>query len=237
MSFIEELKNNRDKQIMAISIVFFVLSFPAYFYLSAQGADDFSASTAVATYEIDGQEEYYELGSGDEFIADGETLSIDNMHTDSIDDADDMNIIGVRLTMTYTEAEDTSGATCNFPGGSGNPADDTITGTTMHGEYNETASGSNNGNTGSHTVSVYWISNVSLLSEETVTMSKSDIIAGIDAGDLGLGAYMAEISVDAEAGGAPPGCQRSDAGEDVTYVVEIIVFDYDIKPYVDLEEL
>ena len=74
MSFIEELKNNRDKQIMAISIVFFVLSFPAYFYLSAQGADDFSASTAVATYEIDGQEEYYELGSGDEFIADGEAL-------------------------------------------------------------------------------------------------------------------------------------------------------------------
>ena len=237
MSFIEELKNNRDKQIMAISIVFFVLAFPLYFGLAAVGADDYNASTAVATYEIDGQEEYYELGSGDEFIADGETLSIDNLHTDSIDDADDMNIIGVRLTMTYTEAEDTSGPTCNFPGLSGNAADDTITGTTMHGEYNETASGSNNGDTGSHTVTVYWISNVSLLSQETVTMSKSDIIAGIDAGGLGLGAHMAEISVDAEAGGAPPGCQRSDAGEDVAYTVEIIVFDYDIKPYVDLEEL
>ena len=75
----------------------------------AQGADDFSVSTVVATYEIDGQEEYYELGSGDEFIADGETLSIDNLHTDSIDDADDMNIIGVRLTMTYTRNEDTNG--------------------------------------------------------------------------------------------------------------------------------
>ena len=235
MSFIEELKNNRDKQIMAISIVFFVISFPAYFYLSAQGADDYSASTAVATYEIDGQEEYYQLGSGDEFIADGETLSIDNLHTDSIDDADDMNIIGVRLTMTYTEAEDTSGPSCAV--GGGNPADDTITGTTIYGDYNGTGSGSNNGDTGSHTVTVYWISNVSLLSQETVTMSKSDIIAGIDAGGLGLGAHMAEISVDAEAGGALPGCQRSDAGEDVAYIVEIIVFDYDIKPYVDLEDL
>ena len=239
MSFIEELKNNRDKQIMAISIVFFVLAFPIYFGLAAQGGDDLTALTAVATYEIDGQEEYYELGSGDEFIADGETLSIDNLHTDSIDDADDMNIIGVRLTMTYTEAEDTSGATCNIPGGSGNAADDTITGTTMHGEYNQTASGSNNGDSGSHTVELYWISNVSLLSQETVTMSKSDIVAGIDAGGLGLGAYMAEISVDAEAGNTPPPgtCQRSDAGEDVAYTVEIIVFDYDIKPYVDLEEL
>ena len=116
MSFIEELKNNRDKQIMAISIVFFVLAFPIYFGLAALGADDYSASTAVATYEIDGQEEYYELGSGDEFIADGETLSIDNLHTDSIEDADDMNIIGVRLTMTYTEAEDTSGPSCAVGG-------------------------------------------------------------------------------------------------------------------------
>ena len=70
MSFIEELKNNRDKQIMAISIVFFVLSFPAYFYLSAQGADDFSVSTAVATYEIDGERQYFELTSGDEFVVD-----------------------------------------------------------------------------------------------------------------------------------------------------------------------
>ena len=237
MSFIEELKNNRDKQIMAISIVFFVLSFPAYFYFAAQGVDDVSASTMVATYEIEGEPQYIELGSGDEFIADGETLSIDNLHTDSIDDADDMNIIGVRLTMTYTESEDTSG-TCIGPS-SGQPAADTITGTTMHGEYNETDSGSNNGDSGSHTVEVYWISNVSLLDEETVTMSKSDIIAEIDAGGIGLGAYMAEISVDAEAGNTPPPglCQRSDAGEDVSYSVEIIVFDYDIKPYVDLEEL
>ena len=109
MSFLEELKNNRDKQIMAISIAFFVLSFPAYFYFAAQGADPSGASNVVATYEIEGEPQYFELGSGDEFIADGETLSIDNLHTDSIDDADDMNIIGVRLTMTYTESEDTNG--------------------------------------------------------------------------------------------------------------------------------
>jgi hypothetical protein len=161
------------------------------------------------------------------------------MHTDSIDDADDMNIVGVRLTMTYTESEDTNGgAGCAGPQG-GQPAADTISGTTMHGEYNETASGSNNGNSGSHSVELYWISNVSLLDVETVTMSKSDIIAKIDAGGLGLGAHMAEISVDAEAGNTPPPglCQRSDAGEDVAYIVEIIVFDYDIRPYVDLEEL
>ena len=54
----------------------------------------------------------------------------------------------------------------------------------------------------------------------------------------GLGAYTAEISVDAQAGNAPPGCQRSDDGEDVTYTIELIVFDYDIKPFFEvLDEL
>ena len=235
MSWFDDFWESRDKQIMAISIAFFVLSFPAYFYLSAINADDVSASTTVATYQIEGEPEYIELAAGDEFIADGDPLIIDNLHTDSIDDADDMNIIGVRLTLSYTEAEEGGeGTLC--PGGSA--AEDTITGTTMHGDYNQTGSGSNNGNSGSHTVEVYWINNT-LLDEETVTMSKSDIIAEIDAGDLGLGSYMAEISVDAQAGNEPNGftCQRNDAGEDVVYKIELIVFEYDIKAYVDLEEL
>ena len=233
MSWFDDFWESRDKQIMAISIAFFVLSFPAYFYLSAINADDVSASTTVATYQIEGEPEYIELAAGDEFIADGDPLIIDNLHTDSIDDADDMNIIGVRLTLSYTEAEEGGNGIQCIGGGN---AEDTITGTTMHGDYNETASGSNNGDSGSHTVEVYWINNT-LLDEETVTMSKSDIIAEIDAGDLGLGSYMAEISVDAEAGGTLPGCTRSDAGEDVVYKIELIVFEYDIKAYVDLEEL
>ena len=49
---------------------------------------------------------------------------------------------------------------------------------------------------------------------------------------------MAEISVEAQAGNAPgPACERTDAGEDVVYKIELIVFEYDIKAYVDLEEL
>ena len=229
MSFFEDLMNNRDKQIMAISIVFFVLAFPLYFGLAAAGADGSAGLNEVNMYEVTGEVTYIEIAAGDEFIADGETLSIDNLHTDSIDNADEMNIIGVRLTMSYTEAEEGGeGPFC--PGGSA--AEDTITGTTMYGEYNDTVSGSNNGNSGSHAVELYWIGNVSLLSADNVTMSESDIIAEIDAGGLGLGAYTAEISVDAQSGNEPsPSCtnQRSDAGEDVAYVVDIIVFDYVIE--------
>ena len=233
MSFFEELKNNREKQIMAISIMFFVLAFPLYFGLAAAGADEGAGLNAVNMYEVAGEVTYIEIAAGDEFIADGDTLMIDDLHTDSIDDAEDLNIVGVILTMSYTELEDTNGLSCAVA--SGNPAEDTITGMTMHGEYNETASGSNNGDSGGHTVESYWINNSII--DEVVVMSKAEIISMVDADGAGLGSYTVEITVDANAGGAPPGCQRSDAGEDVVYKVELVVFDYDIRPFFDLEEL
>ena len=233
MSFFEDLKNNRDKQIMAISIVFFVLAFPIYFGLAAAGADEGGGLNAVNMYEVTGEVTYIEIAAGDEFIADGDTLTIDDLHTDSIDDAEDFNIVGVILTMSYTEVEETNGGGCAFA--SGSPAEDTITGMTMHGEYNETASGSNNGDSGGHTVESYWINNSII--DEVVVMSKAEIVSMVDADGAGLGSYTVEITVDANAGGAPPGCQRSDAGEDVVYKVELVVFDYDIRPFFDLEEL
>ena len=234
MSFFEDLKNNRDKQIMAISIVFFVLAFPIYFGLAAAGADGSAGLNEVNMYEVTGEVTYIEIAAGDEFIADGETLPIEDLSTDSIDGAEDLNIVGVILTMSYTESEETNGPTCGVA--SGSAADDTITGTTMHDEFNATASGSNNGNSGSHTVESYWI-NESIVGE-IVVMSKAEIISMVDADGAGLGSYSAEISVSAQAGQAPgPTCTRSDAGEDVVYKIELVVFDYDIRPFFDLEEL
>ena len=235
MSFFEDLKNNRDKQIMAISIVFFVLAFPIYFGLAAAGADGSAGLNEVNMYEVTGELSFIELAAGDEFIADGETLTIDDLSTDSIDGAEDLNIVGVILTMSYTESEETNGNPISCGAAPGNPADDTITGMTMHGEYNETASGSNNGDSGSHTVESYWI-NQSIVGE-IVVMSKAEIISMVDADGAGLGAYSAEITVDANAGNAGPGCTRSDEGEQVSYVIELVVFDYDIRPFFDLEEL
>ena len=239
MSFFEELARDREKQIMAISIVFFVLAFPLYFFIAASGADGSASLNTLDLYEIDGEYTFIELDAGDEFIANGDPLMIDDLHTDAIDDAEDLNIIGVRMTMSYTEAEETSGV-CGGPAG-GQPAADTITGMTMHGDYNETASGSNEADSGSHIVESYWV-NTTLIDEEIVMMTKGEIISEIDADGAGLGAYSAEISVDAQAGNVPGGplaqCDRTDDGEDVTYTIELIVFDYDIKPFFEvLEEL
>ena len=231
MSFFEDLKNNRDKQIMAISIVFFVLAFPIYFGLAAAGADGSAGLNEVNMYEVTGEVSFIELAAGDEFIADGETLEIKDLSTDSIDDAEDLNIIGVRISMSYGEDEQASGP-CTT-----GPSADTINGAIEHLEYTNSGSGTNDGGSGSHEVSVEWV-NTSLI-DEVVVMSKAEIIEEIDAKGEGLGSYSAEISVTAEAGGSTPPvlCQRSDGGEEVSYVIELVVFDYDIRPFFDLEEL
>ena len=73
MSFFEDLMNNRDKQIMALSIVFFVLAFPIYFGLAAANADEGAGLNAINMYEVTGEVTYIEIAAGDEFIADGDT--------------------------------------------------------------------------------------------------------------------------------------------------------------------
>ena len=69
-------------------------------------------------------------------------------------------------------------------------------------------------------------------------LSEAEIVEQIDAMGAGLGPYNASVSVTAEAGNAPGlGCSRSDDGEDVSYVVELIVFDYTIAPFIELSDV
>jgi hypothetical protein len=94
----------------------------------------------------------------------------------------------------------------------------------MHGAYNTSASGTNENP--SHTVESLWF-NDSMV-DSILFLSESEIIAGIDADGAGLGAYSLDITVDAEAGTAGLGCSRSDNGEEVSYKIELIVYDYTI---------
>jgi hypothetical protein len=59
-------------------------------------------------------------------------------------------------------------------------------------------------------------------------LSESEIIEGVDADGAGLGAYSLDITVDAQAGNAQGLCERSDNGEEVSYKIELIVYDYTI---------
>ena len=138
---------------------------------------------------------------------------------------DRLNIVGVRVSLNYSEDETSSGLGCNAPGAS-NPDPDTITGTVVHNEYNSTSSGQNSGGgTSSHQVVVEWY-NTSMTGNVS-GVSKSDINEGLDVGNSGSGIYSLDISVVAEEGGGI-GCAHTDDGEEVEYLVELIILDYSI---------
>ena len=114
-------------------------------------------------------------------------------------------------------------------------AADTISGTVMHGPHNASASGNNDDAPASHTVESIWY-NDSMVGE-IVLLSESEIVQQIDSDGAGLGAYSLDITVDAEAGNTPPGCSRSDNGEEVSYKIELIVYDYVIVPFIELDDI
>ncbi len=165
-----------------------------------------------------------QLADGIDYVNDGQTLTVE-MHTDSVDDDEDLNIVGVRVTLTYSEDETSSGLGCAAPGAS-NPDPDTITGTVVHNEHNTSASGQNSGTgVSSHIVEVEWF-NASMIGNVS-GVSKSDINNGLDVGDAGLGVYTLDVTVIVDSGGGL-GCSHTDDGEEVEYLVELITLDYSI---------
>ena len=228
---INDLKTNRDAQIMVGSIVFFLLAFPIYFGMAAGDADG-SLGGGVADYQVNGEITYVLLDSGTESIADGDTWS--NMfNTDAVSDADELNIVGVRISMSYGEDETSNGLGCVVTGG--NPEADTITGTASHLEFTGSASGQNNGGSGSHEAMAVWY-NESMVGAVVSGLSMDEIKAQIDSMGAGLGDHAVSISVDAQAGGGP-GCAHDDGGETVDYTVELMVLEYTIAPYLDTSDL
>lgn len=232
MYTLEDLQTNRDAQITVGSIVFFLLAFPLYFGFAAGNADG-SLGGGVADYQVNGEITYVTLDSGTESIGDGETWSM-MYNTDAVDDADDLNIVGVRISMTYGEDETgNDGPLCT-----GSDAADTITGTASHLTFNASGDGQNNGGNGAHDVSAIWY-NESMVGSTISGLTMNEIKEQIDSMGAGLGDHSVSMTVDAEAGGeSNPLCgQRSDGGEEVSYTVELIVFDYTIAPFIDTSDI
>lgn len=233
MYTMEDLKTNRDAQITVGSIVFFLLAFPLYFGFAAGNADDSLSGSVVADYRVNGELTYVELDSDTVYVADGTPWS-DTFNTDAVNNADEMNIVGLRVTLSYGEDDESGGDGLACPGGQN--AADTITGTATHLNFTETADGQNSGADGSHEVTTEWYNSSMVGGEVIEGLSMDDIKEQIDSMGAGLGEHLVEISVSAQAGNEPsPACSRSDDGQEVSYVVELIVFDYTIVPVIEVQ--
>ena len=188
---------------------------------------DSSSMGGVADYTVDSNLIMENLGEGSEYISDGDTFDID-LHTDAISwSGENRNIVAVLVTLTYSEDETSGGPGCAVPGASASEPD-TITGTITHDNETGTASGQNQGQGEStHEILVEWY-NSSLLNGTISGLSESEIAAQLDSGDAGLGAYMLNIGVDVQEGGGFA-CNHNDEGEEVSYVVEVLILEYTIN--------
>ena len=229
--FVERVKTERDAQILVAGILFFTIAFPVAFASAAAGVES-AGLTAVGDYVVNGEVETILLEEGGEYIQDGDEWPV-SQTSDAVRNEIETaggNVIGVRITLTYDEDETASGATC--AAASGSDAPDTITATLEHNEMTETGSGEN---PGSHTVDLTWV-NLSLLDEEVISgLSGTEISDQLNAGDDGLGAYDIVIGVSAAAGNAPGACSRSDNGEDVSWTIELLVLDFTVAPYIEVD--
>ena len=229
--FVERVKTERDAQILVAGILFFTIAFPVAFASAAAGVDSAGLS-AVGDYVVNGEIETILLEEGGEYIQDGDEWPV-SQTSDAVRNEIETaggNVVGIRITLTYDEDETASGASCGVVGGSA--AADTITATLEHDEMTNSGTGEN---PGSHTVDLTWV-NLSLLDEEVISgMSGSDIADELDAGDAGLGAYDIVIGVTAAAGNAPGFCSRSDNGEDVSWTIELLVLDFTVAPFIEVD--
>ena len=220
-----ELPDPRTLAVGAMVVLVPVAAIETTYFIS--GPDSLESNAGPSgDWLVEGNFGSHQLSEGIEYVNDGETLAID-MHTDSVAGYEDLNLVGVRVTLQYSEDESNSGFGCGIPGAS-DPDPDTITGTISNADNNGTSSGQNSGDgVSSHSIEVVWF-NESLIGNVS-GLSKSDIIDGLEARDSGLGPYVLEISVTAETGGSP-GCSHSDDGEEVEYLVELVSLEYAIEP-------
>ena len=235
MGFVDDIKEDQKMQIQVLCVVFFLLAFPSYFFLKAAATDDPAGMGGVGTYSVTGEFSYIDFDSGEETIADGTPFVLD-LNTDALSSEDQgKNIVGVLVSMSYGEDEEGAGGLqCNGPNSPQN-APDTISGTATHLEFTNTGDGQNQGGSGSHDVTTEWY-NSSMIGTEVEGLSESEIADQLDSKGAGLGDYSVEISVSSNQGSSF-GCQNSDSGETVSYTIQLIVLDYEITPYIEIEDI
>ena len=127
----------------AIGIAALVILAPA---AAAEGAyllrDTPDAPGAAASWSIEGTLEFIEIGSGEEFVADGQTVPVE-VHSDGAGGAaDGRNVVGIIATLVYDEDETAGGPGCAAPGAA-DAAPDTISGLLQRAERSQSAEGQN----------------------------------------------------------------------------------------------
>jgi len=221
MAFIDDLKTDQRTQILVAGIVFFAIAFPVYFNFAASNVDEVQLSGPVGNYSVEGTYSYHQIASGSQYVNDGSTEDIIANSDASMDDLKGKNLVGVRATLTFTDDETQAGlpGTCAIAPG---PQDDDVSGGMDYYGLVEPSAQVSSG----ESVNLEW-HNSSLVGTTVSNMSEADIEMQLDGMGMGEGEHTLSISVSVNTGGGN-GCQSTDDGEEISYVIELISLDYKI---------
>ena len=175
-------------------------------------------SGKIGTYTVNGTYSFHEIAVGSEFIEDGESIPIDANSDDSVDSLDGLNLVGVKVTINHQDDETVSGLGC---AAADPPQDDTVDAAIGHSSLSASDS-----STSAFDFRLDW-HNSTLIDTTVSNMTKSDIEAMLDGGELGLGEYELVLSVAVQNGGGAF-CTSDDSGQDVDYKIELVSLDYTI---------
>ncbi|MDG1553263.1 MAG: hypothetical protein P8Q87_06985, partial [Candidatus Poseidonia sp.] len=191
-------------------------------YMKLGPSSSSSSGNVVGDYQVNGELSYVLLDSSSEYVADG-TPWTQTYNTDAIDDADELNIVGLRVSLSYGEDEQPQGFPCFSQ-----TAADTISGTASHLEFSTSADGQNGDGSGSHNATAEWY-NSSMVGAIVSGLTMNEIMEQVDSMGAGLGDHTVEVSVAAQGDSCSVSGENEDNGEEVTYTIELVVFDYTIE--------
>jgi hypothetical protein len=228
MSLIDKLQSDRDTQISAACIVFFVIAFPVYFGLAASLTDMGTLPGPKGTYEATVGESNLTLGESELDLQDGEAQTI-SFDTNSVAaDLEGSYIAYVRFTISWAETNeqgqgqdqcDEVSVEIDMTGVAHNVSDITTE------QYDESG---NCATAVEHVIEFEMIQNYSQINSTHDMVTESEAIAAYDDMGYGRGVYNITVEVDADEGQAVPGpinqgpLGNNDQGETVTVKVEFI---------------
>ncbi len=170
----------------------------------------------IGVYAINGNVTYHDIGSGQEYINDGQMITIEASSENG--NLDGLNIVGFRVTTSHVDDEP-----------NGNPLacagvaneDDLVS--VSGGRIGMNVSSSSGTESPLETYGIF----IPDVLNQTLTLSIDDIEQLLDAGTTGFGDYAFDIEVSTNAG-SRLGCNKQDEGEQVDWIVELISLEYSI---------
>ncbi len=208
------------KQFMAVGaavLLISVIGLESTYILQGPNDDD-EVGGKVGDFQVTGDTSYHKIAEETQYIDDGASFEVEVV-VDEDGEYEALNIVGVRISIAHIDDESQTGIGC---AAAEPPQSDIVEASYAHRQHN----GSESSPAALFNYEVTWY-NQSLVNSVANNTSEDDLEQQLEGGENGFGEHLLTLSVEVQTGGGVF-CESQDAGEEVTYKIELINLDYEI---------